>query len=392
MNVYYALNGEYLEQYYVFREIESKVRTEISVEMIKEIQQRTLAFASDAPILSVEGSIAKIKIDGMLEQYETVSSFLSGPMTTYENIEKATLEAVSDHRVKEIEYHISSPGGTWEGIDYCAEVIAKAGKPTKAIVYSQAQSGGYFLASQADKIYAQTKGSMVGSIGVAVELFDRTQEDGKKGIRRLVFTNTQSTDKRYDPATEAGSDILVEHLDMLYTIFENRVITGRRKQRVDFSEQSIRQLRGRTVTAEKALEIGLIDNIISEQKESERTISSGISLENKGAKEMKLSEFIAQGVEAEQELNEYTDKAVAASEERILEIIKISGINLSDRAQVAIKTGLNAGDFAKQEVSELRASLTQPNVQQLGSATPDTSLDDMQTQLNKKTSKALVLF
>jgi ClpP class serine protease len=384
MNVYYALGSEYLEKYYVFREIESKVRKEISVEMIKEIQHRTLSFTSDAPILAVENGIAKIKIDGMLQQRETVSASMLGPVTTYEDIEKATIDAISDHAVQKIEYHISSPGGEWEGIDYCAEVIAKAGKPTKAIVYNQAQSGGYYLASQTDEVYAATRGSMVGSIGLTVELFDRTEEEGKKGIRRLVFTNTHSTDKRFNPATEAGAELMIEQLDMLYEIFEDRVVEGRRKQRADFSEKNVRQLRGRTVTAERALEIGFIDGIISEQKEEK----SGPNM-SKGEKGLKLSEFIAQGAEAEQELNEYTATAVAASQERILEIIKLSGIKISKGALEAIKTGQNAGDFARQELTALRMSLTSSNVEKLGSSQPDTTWKDVQT--TKNTSKAFAL-
>jgi ClpP class serine protease len=383
MTIYYALNGEYLENYYVFREMEAKVRKEISVEVIKEIKEGVLSFGSDTPLLSIEDGIARIKIDGLLQQQQTVSASLLGPVTTYEDIEKATLEAVSDYTVQEIEYHISSPGGDWDGVDYCAEVIAKAGKPTKAIVYTEAQSGGYYLASQADKIYAATRGSLFGSIGVACELFDRTAEEGKKGIRRLVFTNTQSVDKRADPATEAGATVVMEHLDMLYDVFETRVIEGRRKNTADFSEQNVRQLKGRSVTANRALEIGLIDGIISESKEKGRKTS-------KGVKGVKLSEFTAQGAEAEEELKGYVKAAVAASQGRILEIVKLSGVQLSERAQTAIKEGQDAGAYARQELAAIRESLSVPNVDNLGTGGSDTSLSDL-NNLNKKTQAAFAL-
>jgi ClpP class serine protease len=384
MNVYYALGAEYLEHYYVFRELEAKVRKEISVEMIKAIQDGTVSFTSEAPLLVVEQGIARIKIEGMLQQRSTVSASLLGPVTTYEAIEQAIAEAVSDYAVREIEFHLSSPGGTWEGIDYCAEMIAKAGKPTTAIVYNEAHSGGYYLASQADTVYAVTRGSLFGSIGVAAELFDRTEEEGKKGIRRLVFTNSQSKDKRPDPATEAGASVVQEHLDMLYDIFEQRVIAGRRKQVGDFSQEHIRALRGRSVSAVRALEIGLIDGIISDEPED------GQDKSRKGVNSVKLAEFTAQGAEAEQELTEYTRAAVKASEERMLEIVKLSGAVLSERAEAAIRNGQDAGAFAREELSALRESLAVPNGEQLGTSKPDTSLKDVK-EMSRKTSGAFAL-
>lgn len=379
MNVYYALGAEYLEHYYVFRELEAKVRKEISVEMIKEIREGRVSFTSDTPILVVEDGIARIKIEGMLQQRQTVSASLLGPVTAYEDIEKAIAEAVSDYAVREIEFHVSSPGGGWEGIDYCAELIAKAGKPTTAIVYNEAHSGGYYLASQADHVYAVTCGSLLGSIGVAAELFDRTEEEGKKGIRRLVFTNSQSKDKRPDPATEAGASVVQEHLDMLYDIFEQRVVAGRKKQVADFSPQHIRALKGKSVTAARALEIGLIDGIMSENEQRQDMSPKGL----KGVKSMKLAEFTAQGAQAEKELTEYTTAALKASEERMLEIVKLSGVRLPERAEAAIRSGQDAGTFAREELSLLRQSLSTPNGEQLGSSKPDTSLHDVTTQLGK---------
>jgi protease-4 len=229
MTVTYVLPSTHLEKFYAFREAESKARTELSPELIKTIRAESLSMHSELPFMSIDEGVAKIKIEGLLEQTVSVSSILSGGATAYEDIEKATLEADANPSVREIQYHISSPGGNWDGVDYCAEVIASAKKPTAVYVYTEAQSGGYYLASQADKVYAVTKGSLFGSIGVACEVFDRTEEDGRKGVRRLVFTNSESADKRPDLLTDEGAAVMRDHLDQLYAIFEGRVVEGRRK-------------------------------------------------------------------------------------------------------------------------------------------------------------------
>jgi ClpP class serine protease len=189
-----------------------------------------------------------------------------------DNIFQATRLADADPMVLEIQYHINSPGGYWDGLDYCAEAIKSTQKPTTAVIYTMAQSGGYYLASQADRIVAVTKGSSVGSIGVVVEVFDRTVEDGQKGITRHILTNRAITDKWPKPEEAAGRELIIDRLDQLYAIFENRVIEGRKKQVKGFSVETIRNLAGRTITAEKALVLGFIDGIRSEESEKNKEV------------------------------------------------------------------------------------------------------------------------
>jgi ClpP class serine protease len=386
VNVYYALGGEYLESWYAYREMESRVRKEISAEAVKEIRDGALS-AERGPILSVEGGVARIKIEGLLQRRVTASAALLGEAASYEEIEKATLEAASDPDAREIEYHISSPGGNWEGIDYCAEVIASAGKPTKAIVYSEAQSGGYYLASQADKVYAASRGSLFGSVGVAAEMFDRTEEDGRKGVRRLVFTNTRSADKIPDPATDAGAAVVLERLDALYEIFEGRVVEGRRKSVRGFSAGAVRSLNGRSVTARRALELGLIDGVMPEMRKEGRMAPEGEG-------RMKLKEFAAQGAEAESELEGYAAakaaEAADAAQERVLKIVRLSGAALSETALEAIKAGVDAGEFARRELIAYREAHSGINAGKLGGIAPDSSLEDLRAA-SKSGAAAFVL-
>jgi ClpP class serine protease len=401
MNVYYAMDHEELNRFYVFRELESRLRTDLSAKTIEEIKAAVYAEREQDGERSWyemrEDGIANITIAGTLTAKRHVSDDLYGDVTSYADIEQATRLADADPLVREIQYHINSPGGYWDGIDYCAETIKSAQKPTTAIVYTMAQSGGYYLASQADRIVAVTKGSSVGSIGVVVEVFDRTVEAGQKGITRHILTNRASTDKWPKPEEAAGRELIMDRLDQLYEIFENRVVEGRGKQVKGFSTKTIRSLAGRTVTAEKALALGLIDGIRSGDTGKDNTIRE---------KGMKLADYLAANPDAKDEIASYASgelgmlsktavevavkagisEAVSADRVRIEELLMLSGVTISDTLRAAVTGGADAGAYAKDRVKELNVALSASNVDALGSPKVAQRLGD---QIVAKDSKQI---
>ena len=298
MKVFWAMKAEELERFYAFREAEARVRRETPAGLIREIKAEALEWGASGSLpYKAENGVATISIEGSLEPRRTVSSSLYGETTTYGEIEKATRAAEADPLVEKIRYNINSPGGSWDGVDYCAEVIKQASKPTEAVIFTGAHSAGYYLASQAGKIYAATKGSAAGSVGVAAEYFDREMKDEKEGIKRYVFTNTESADKRPKAGEPEGAAVIQEQLDGYYRIFENRVVEGRRKNIAAFTAENIRQLRGRSVLAEKAMETRLIDGILSEMAEKKPEHNTR---EGEG---MKLQELLASSAEAKAEFD-----------------------------------------------------------------------------------------
>ena len=122
-----------------------------------------------------------------------------------------------------------------------------------------------------------------------------------------MFTNRESADKRPKAGKPEGAAVIQEQLDGYYRIFENRVVEGRQKNIAAFTAENVRQLRGRSVLAERAMEIGLIDGILSEMAEKEP--------ENNMVKErnMTLKEFLASGAEAKAEFDALAGKQAAAA-------------------------------------------------------------------------------
>jgi ClpP class serine protease len=376
MKVYYAMANEELTRAYVFRDMESRLRTDLPVKTIDEIKTAVYEEREQEAgrsLYETRDGIAAISITGMLTAKRHISDDLYGDVTSYADIEQATRLADADPLVREIHYHVNSSGGYWDGVDYCAEVIKTAQKPTTAIIYTMALSGGYFLASQADRILAVTRGSSAGSIGVLAEVFDRTVEDGQKGITRHILTNRASGDKHPKPEEAEGRELIIDRLDQLYEIFENRVVEGRSHVK-GFSAGTIRSLAGRTVTAEKALELGLIDGIGSKPSEEDTKVMG---------ERMKLADYLTANPDAKDEIASYASRelgmtgktgveaaaaeSVNADRVRIAELLTLSGVTISDALRAAITGGADAGAYAKERVKELNAALCGSNAESLGS-------------------------
>ncbi len=205
--------------------------------------------------------VAHIPVTGMLTaSANPCAAFFGESVTEYGFIQAALQAADADPRVKAIAIEVNSPGGTVEGVDRTAQVIAGLSSRVTAYVHDVAASAAYWLASQADWIVALTPASRIGSIGVMAELIDRSGSDQKAGITRRVFTSTEAPDKLPDPATESGRIRVIKMLDDMHAVFAQRVAGGRgvsvEKVNADFG-------RGGMLIAADALAAGMIDQITS---------------------------------------------------------------------------------------------------------------------------------
>ncbi|MFW5955727.1 MAG: S49 family peptidase, partial [Rhodothermales bacterium] len=211
-------------------------------------------------LVDSEGT-AHIPITGELTsraETDICGAYTAEALTEYGYIEMASLAADEDDRVERIVYHIDSPGGYADGVMDAANAMRAVSKPTEARVGAMAASAAYWLASQTDRITANSVASRVGSIGVAVEEYDMTQALENAGITRRVYTSTDAPDKRPDTRTEEGQAKIVAQLDDLHRVFARSVAEGR-----GTTEDEVNQNygRGSILIAERALAAGMIDEI-----------------------------------------------------------------------------------------------------------------------------------
>lgn len=134
---------------------------------------------------------------------------------------------------------INSPGGTVGATKkiYNAVVEAKRKKPVIAVVSDIAASGGYYVASASDKIFAYD-GSIIGSIGVISFHFSIREFLNRYGVSVTPIKAGRSKDSSY-PFREMTGEEQANYervLDDAYQMFLADVAEGRK--------QSIQTVRG----------------------------------------------------------------------------------------------------------------------------------------------------
>jgi protease-4 len=175
-------------------------------------------------------------------------------------ISKALKDAREDDNVKAIVLRVNSPGGSalaseliWREIE-----LTKKVKPVIVSMGDLAASGGYYIACNADKIFAEPN-TITGSIGVfgTIPNMHKLAED--LGINaEQVATNKNSVDYSvFEPMSDEQRALIKEGIEDIYDLFTQRVADGRGMTQA--AVDAIAQ--GRVWTGNDAIKIGLVDEI-----------------------------------------------------------------------------------------------------------------------------------
>ncbi len=169
-------------------------------------------------------------------------------------------EIESNKQIKGVLLTINSPGGTVAASQevYAAVKQVREKKPIVVSMLDQATSGGYYIASAANKIYANP-GTLTGSIGVILssvnvkELFDRIGIESqtlKTGPYKDIFSPFRA-------ASDQEKQLLQALLQNTYEEFIGDVAKGRK-----MDVEAVRKLAdGRIYTGRQAKANGLVDEI-----------------------------------------------------------------------------------------------------------------------------------
>jgi protease-4 len=176
------------------------------------------------------------------------------------SMRRSLQDARKDKNVKAIVLRINSPGGNaltseliWREIE-----ITKKVKPVVVSMGDYAASGGYYIACNANKIFAEAN-TITGSIGVFGILPNFSEAAKKIGIStEIVKTNTNASEySPFKPLDENYRGFAQESVEKIYNIFLQRVAVGRKLTTVQVD--AIGQ--GRVWSGQDALKIGLVDKI-----------------------------------------------------------------------------------------------------------------------------------
>jgi len=201
-------------------------------------------------------TIAVIPIQGEIAYGS--SSLTGGSVINPENVEGAIQEAESDSTVSAILIDVNSPGGSPVASEEIMNIINKSEKPVVVWISDVGASGAYLAASSADKIVASPS-SMVGSIGVLMELQDLSDYYSNLGIDKYSIKAGQYKDMGadYRSLTTEERNMLQEMVDQDYEHFLN-IVSNNRQLDKNYTT-SIAE--GKIYTGTQAKNLKLVDEI-----------------------------------------------------------------------------------------------------------------------------------
>lgn len=195
---------------------------------------------------------AVVKLSGIIADGEQAGA---------ENI-VAGLKAAFEHEdTAGVVLEINSPGGSPVQSAYIFDEIMRLKKeheaiPVYAVVADIAASGGYFVASAADRIYVN-KSSLVGSIGVRMDNFGFVELMKKIGVERRLLTAGENK-ALLDPFLPEQSDQKA-HLKSMLDEVHGHFIAAVRQGRGDRLDESEDLFSGLIWSGEQSVSLGLAD-------------------------------------------------------------------------------------------------------------------------------------
>ena len=207
------------------------------------------------------GNVALIRVSGVITGGESDNSPFGSSSTGSEDLIDELEKARKNKAVKAIVLRINSPGGSAAGSEEVYNEIVrirKSGKPIYTSMGDVAASGGYYIASACDKIYADAN-TLTGSIGVIFQTSDLSGLFKKIGVNPETIKSGKFKDigSPNRPITPAERELLQGMIMDIYNNFTQAVADGR-KIPVD----EVKKIAdGRIFTGNQALNAKLIDKI-----------------------------------------------------------------------------------------------------------------------------------
>ena len=181
-----------------------------------------------------------------------------------DSVVTALREAFDNENSAGVILRINSPGGSPVQSGYIYDEMRRLREkhpdtPLYAVVTDVCASGGYYIASAADKIYAD-KASIVGSIGVRMDNFGFVEAIDKLGVERRTLTagENKALLDPFLPENEKAKAHMQTMLDEIHQQFIDSVKKGR-GDRLDTTVEGI--FSGLIWTGEAAVNIGLVDEL-----------------------------------------------------------------------------------------------------------------------------------
>lgn len=201
-----------------------------------------------------KGHVAMVKLEGVITSDHGANA---------DTVVEGLRDAFKHSSTKAVILRINSPGGLPVQSSYIQKEIVRLREkhpdiPLYAVIADVCASGGYYVASAADRIFVN-ESSLVGSIGVLMNNFGFTGTMDRLGVERRLLTAGEHKGflDPFSPMSEFDQAHAQQMLDELHRTFIDVVKQGRGDKLAD--DQAL--FSGLFWSGSRAIELGLADQI-----------------------------------------------------------------------------------------------------------------------------------
>lgn len=258
-NAELALENKMIDKIAYIDEYKQAIRKSLGLKKEEDINEIEIEDYIQA-ILPTLKNKAKDQIAVIFAQGTILGGEGSVDVIGEKSINKALKEARDNANIKAVVVRVNSPGGSalvseiiWREIE-----LTKKVKPVIVSMGDVAASGGYYIASNADYIFAEPT-TITGSIGVFGTLPNVRNLAKRVGVNaEQVQTHPHAvTYSVFEPLSDMTQQTLTESIEHIYDVFLQRVATGRKMSKEEVNEIA----QGRIWTGVMAKENGLVDEL-----------------------------------------------------------------------------------------------------------------------------------
>ncbi len=204
--------------------------------------------------------VAVVPVEGEIAPANTTAP-ATQPTSTPEGLADALRQARDDASVAAVVLEVNSPGGGVTASDEMHQSILdfkeQTGKPVVVYMGDVAASGGYYISTAADRIFANET-TLTGSLGVFIPLLNFSEAADKYGVTQEYIKSGKfkAMGNSWHELTPEEREIFQSIVQDDYDEFVEVIVEGRK-----LSEERVREIAdGRVYSGEQAKELGLVDS------------------------------------------------------------------------------------------------------------------------------------
>ena len=202
-------------------------------------------------------NVAEVAVEGPITRDGQLGPLPSSRSTPADDIVEQIEDADADEDARALVLKLNTPGGEVVPSDDIRNAAMDFDGPTVAYATDTCASGGYWIASGCDELWARDA-SVVGSIGVIGSTVNASEFADELGLsyERFAAGKYKDAGTALKELTEDERAYLQGLIDDFYEDFVERVAEGR-----DLDPQFVRDTEARVYLGEEAHDIGLVDHL-----------------------------------------------------------------------------------------------------------------------------------